>query len=527
MNSTVLTSAGISPEDCQALSAAIDRLTMLRTRPRHMQPHVVCTGIYNAGKSTLLNALTGTNHFPTGDIPTTKEVARLTQDGFTYVDTPGLNAQGADDAVTAKALKEADVILFASAAQNGGLSQAEAQWLEGLKKDFGARFPQRLIFVMTKCGQMEDVGVEKVAAKFGEDFQKALGFTPEKTFRTDAAVWAEGRAQNESLLVEAGGIDPLREYILQRCQPIQRSLERDAQADRKAAADKAAEMIARLKGQCREGMARLSRQALADDEMERLFAETEKVIKEKTNLRVYIRHHFDTGNNWSSSDFEFENSSEYTAMKSVKRNLKALASGTKYWGLSHLNGEIDKVIETYGETGVDSIYFKRLDAVNRALEELYSSLSQYGIVLTKQQEINVQVNVSHLSSGLSWRREVEFLSDSDYVSAYESRISTRDNSYTTYTTGWFGMTREEIHHKYEVDGYGAYLNIQSDIVEKIERRLQSVEKYIEENYLNPFCRKVRDLADRRLAAMREEAKKYLASQKETAHKPYQAACDYF
>ena len=122
MNHALLTQAGISEENCEQLDRLIDRHQELQRRAAHSVPHVICTGIYNAGKSTLLNALTGTDYFPTGDIPTTKELSTLTLEDCVYIDTPGLNAQEEDDQVAQAALQDADIILFVSNMQNGGLT---------------------------------------------------------------------------------------------------------------------------------------------------------------------------------------------------------------------------------------------------------------------------------------------------------------------------------------------------------------------------------------------------------------------
>ena len=96
----ILENAGVPAQDVQRLEAAWAAYQGAKNQPVRDIPCIVCTGIYNAGKSTLLNALTGTEHFPTGDVPTTKTVAQAELDGAVYIDTPGLNAAEADDMET-------------------------------------------------------------------------------------------------------------------------------------------------------------------------------------------------------------------------------------------------------------------------------------------------------------------------------------------------------------------------------------------------------------------------------------------
>lgn len=70
-------------------------------------------GTYNAGKSTLLNALFGIEEMAkTGDSPETAEVHKYNYNGYTIYDTPGINAPIEHEEVTNEHLKKCEVILF-------------------------------------------------------------------------------------------------------------------------------------------------------------------------------------------------------------------------------------------------------------------------------------------------------------------------------------------------------------------------------------------------------------------------------
>jgi len=76
-------------------------------------PTLMIYGTYNAGKSSLLNALFGKEEVAkTGDAPETKEIHEYEYNGYTIFDTPGMNARSEDDIVTSEHLKKSEVIIF-------------------------------------------------------------------------------------------------------------------------------------------------------------------------------------------------------------------------------------------------------------------------------------------------------------------------------------------------------------------------------------------------------------------------------
>lgn len=79
----------------------------------HFEPTLMVYGTYNAGKSTLLNALFGIDEMAkTGDAPETAEVHKYNYNGYTIYDTPGINAPIVHEEVTNEHLQKCEVILF-------------------------------------------------------------------------------------------------------------------------------------------------------------------------------------------------------------------------------------------------------------------------------------------------------------------------------------------------------------------------------------------------------------------------------
>ncbi|WP_197055446.1 GTPase [Gillisia sp. Hel_I_29] len=69
-------------------------------------------GEYNAGKTTIINILTGEN-FPTSNKPETFKAVEIPWKGYKLVDTPGLGSGNPDhDSETRKWLEEADLLLY-------------------------------------------------------------------------------------------------------------------------------------------------------------------------------------------------------------------------------------------------------------------------------------------------------------------------------------------------------------------------------------------------------------------------------
>ena len=75
-------------------------------------PSIMFYGIYNSGKSSIINAVFGEEIAQTGDVPTTYQVQRISWNGFTIVDTPGIDAKNEHTLVAESEIDKHDIILF-------------------------------------------------------------------------------------------------------------------------------------------------------------------------------------------------------------------------------------------------------------------------------------------------------------------------------------------------------------------------------------------------------------------------------
>jgi GTPase SAR1 family protein len=78
----------------------------------NLRPVIAVYGAYNAGKSTMVNAIFGKEISEVGNIPTTCETKKFNWNGWTIYDTPGIDAPVEHQEIADSALQESEVVLF-------------------------------------------------------------------------------------------------------------------------------------------------------------------------------------------------------------------------------------------------------------------------------------------------------------------------------------------------------------------------------------------------------------------------------
>ena len=93
--------------------SAIKFKNHIEDKLNNFNPTLMIYGIYNAGKSTLVNALFGEREkAKTSDVPETSIVQAYDYKGYTIYDTPGINAPREHEEVTEEHLKKCELVLF-------------------------------------------------------------------------------------------------------------------------------------------------------------------------------------------------------------------------------------------------------------------------------------------------------------------------------------------------------------------------------------------------------------------------------
>lgn len=86
--------------------------TVFEAKKAEPDASIMVYGVYNAGKSTLINALIGKEAAAVDDVPTTDSVATYVWRQFRILDTPGIDAPIEHENVTNSQLLKADAIIF-------------------------------------------------------------------------------------------------------------------------------------------------------------------------------------------------------------------------------------------------------------------------------------------------------------------------------------------------------------------------------------------------------------------------------
>ena len=182
------------------------------------KPTLMVYGTYNAGKSTLLNALFGKEEMAkTGDAPETSTISAYIYNGYTIYDTPGINAPQEHEEVTTEHLKKCEIILFVIS--NDG--SFEEEYIYKKISEIVKSNKPLLIVVNNKKGNDIDSKetiqeINKIninLSKIGD--QEGIKNIEEKVSLVivDALTALEGKVENEQELIEESNIFQLEMSI--------------------------------------------------------------------------------------------------------------------------------------------------------------------------------------------------------------------------------------------------------------------------------------------------------------------------
>lgn len=178
------------------------------------KPIIAVWGLMNVGKSSLLNMLTehiDSEYFKTNDFRETAEIKTCSFNDMIFLDTPGLDANNADDMEAMRGVARADVVLFVHQPQ-GALEQIEMDFLKNLKTSFGENAETNIILVISKVDKESPEKIQAIENEMLAQCQDILGFTP-KCFQISNTRFHKGVNEHKNGLTQASHINELNEHL--------------------------------------------------------------------------------------------------------------------------------------------------------------------------------------------------------------------------------------------------------------------------------------------------------------------------
>ena len=192
---------------------------------------LVIVGEFNAGKSSVINAVLGEKFLKEGILPTTNEITVLkygekskteqSSDGFytqtvpaellkevNIVDTPGTNViLERQQRLTEEFVPRADLVLFVLSADRP-MTESEIKFLSYIKK-----WGKKVVFIVNKCDRLENEDeVEEVKQFVVQNAERLLGVTDPAVMPVSAK--SALAAKKNGTPLSATGFDKLEEYVL-------------------------------------------------------------------------------------------------------------------------------------------------------------------------------------------------------------------------------------------------------------------------------------------------------------------------
>lgn len=189
---------------------------------------VAVCGVYNAGKSSLLNVLIGefqeeTEAFKTGAARVTTSVTEKRIGKIIYIDTPGIDGAEQDDEAAWSGILNSDYLMYAHRLQAAEFQKQEINFLRSLKNRVHG-LEDRLALIITQIDEISDENESIIRQESILDaFELAVGFKPQTTFLVSSRRFATGTTKGKPGLIRHSRIPDLKSWIEQIASPGGRS----------------------------------------------------------------------------------------------------------------------------------------------------------------------------------------------------------------------------------------------------------------------------------------------------------------
>lgn len=182
---------------------------------KDVRPKLMVYGIYNAGKSSIINELLGADKAKVEDTPTTDTVSGYEWNGYKLYDTPGVGAPIEHEKVTNEHLQQADIVMFVMSTT--GSSERAENYTR--MKDIADTGKKIIIVLNDKNGDLgtRDEEIQKIKLQVSEHMKQVGISDVEKRYCiivVNAKRAKTGRCTGKQRLWEMSNMDELGRVIL-------------------------------------------------------------------------------------------------------------------------------------------------------------------------------------------------------------------------------------------------------------------------------------------------------------------------
>lgn len=196
--------------------------TMFEDKRQKADAHIMVYGVYNAGKSTLINALLGREAAEIDDVPKTDSVSAYRWGRYDILDTPGVDAPIAHQKITDEEMLKADAVIFVV---NPVGAAEELATLSKLLELVKARKQVFLVFNEKQTLEIEDffkLKDQTQARLQALAVQQGLGEVLQEIpiMRVNAKSAFKGKTENKKALLEKSGFPEFEKRLTEFLQSI-------------------------------------------------------------------------------------------------------------------------------------------------------------------------------------------------------------------------------------------------------------------------------------------------------------------
>ncbi len=189
-------------------------------------PTAVVYGVYNSGKSSLLNSLTNQvdpEFFEVRDIRQTRVNKSFEYQGINFIDTPGLDMDEQDTVRANQGAMQADIIMYVHRLSAGPIQKNDLAALAETLQKFK---PERLLVIFTEAEKAESNQslIAEVTSQLGKLVNAAV-----MTALVSNTTYKKGVLESKPGLVVASGIVQLRNQLQGLAQQLSQVLLQERQ----------------------------------------------------------------------------------------------------------------------------------------------------------------------------------------------------------------------------------------------------------------------------------------------------------